>query len=209
MKKPIDITGMKFGRLTVIRYTHSNDDKKACWDCICDCGNKINTTGKSLRSGNTKSCGCYAKEIRSVANLTHGDCRNGKTKEYYIWRGIKARCLNINNKNYSLYGGRGILICKEWENDYSKFLSDMGRAPFKKATIDRINSNGNYCKDNCRWASMKEQNNNKSNNKLITFQGKTMTAKKWSEITGINYGTIIMRLHRGWTIQKTLNHGRR
>ena len=207
--KRINIKGQKFGRLTVLEYTHSNNDNKACWDCVCDCGKKINTSGKSLRTGKTKSCGCLALEIRIEANRTHGDCsrKTGKTKEYTIWRGIKDRCLNPKNKNYKNYGGRGIKIDASWIDDYGAFLKDMGRAPKGSPTIDRINTLGNYEASNCRWATWKEQQNNRTNNKLISFNGKTMNASDWSSVTGIKYGTIIMRLHRGWSNEKTLTNG--
>lgn len=209
MKRIIEPSGKKFNRLTVIKFTHINSDKKICFDCICDCGKKTNVAGKHLRSGAIKSCGCLADETRVSANTTHGDAGRGKkTNEYYIWRSIKDRCLNPKNKNYNQYGGRGISICSRWENSYSKFLIDMGRKPFEKASIDRINNNGNYTPKNCHWVDAKYQANNKRSNRKITYAGKTQSIQCWADETGIAYGTICMRLFRNWTIKKTLTYGK-
>lgn len=207
MGKRIDISGQRFGMLVVTEYSHTNSDYKACFKCKCDCGNTLITTGKSLRLGLTKTCGCTRKEMMSKSNTTHGDCRNGKTPEYNIWRSMKERCLNPNNKNYKTYGLIGITVCDEWKNSYESFLSDMGRKPFKNASIERIDNKKGYSKSNCKWASQKEQQNNKSTNRKLTHNNITESIEYWSNATGLKYGTIVMRLHRGWTIEKTLTNG--
>jgi hypothetical protein len=158
-----DISGQKFNRLTAIRY-HGSRNGRARWECLCDCGSKLVVDGKSLRNGNTKSCGCYKLEIitaRGRANLRHGDSANGKISlEYISWRAMKARCYVKGNKDFYLYGGRGISVCQRWtekKRGFQNFLEDMGRRPSSVHTLDRKNSNGNYTPMNCRWATRKEQ----------------------------------------------------
>lgn len=138
-------------------------------------------------------------------NIKHGFARRGqKTKEYHIWRGIIARCENPNNKNFHQYGGRGISICKEWRNDFTKFLKDVGKKPTPKHTIDRVDSNGNYEPNNCKWSTWKEQQNNKRSNKMLTLNGKSLTVSQWAEQLGVKQGTLYMRVHRGWSDEKIL-----
>jgi hypothetical protein len=204
MKTPINESGKRYGRLVVLNYTHSNKDKKACWDCKCDCGNIHNATGKSLRSGKCKSCGCLADETRGDAIATHGYCRGGKRAEYHVWRSMKERCSNPNNKQYSRYGGRGIKICKRWFNSFAFFIKDMGDKPSPGMTIERINNNGGYNPKNCKWATWSEQQNNKSTTRFLVLNGRKETIKQWSEITRIPYQAIVTRLYRGWSEERTL-----
>lgn len=138
-------------------------------------------------------------------NRSHGDCSGGKTKEYFIWRAMKDRCLNPNNKNYSTYGGKGVTICERWINDYAAFLADMGRANGR--TLDRQNNNEGYSPENCRWVDWKTQQNNRSNNRKITVGGVVRSIQECAQMTGLKYGTIVMRLHRGWSEEKALSHG--
>ena len=203
MKPIINEVGNTYGRLTVLSFSHMNADKKACFVCLCSCGKEMITSGKLLRSGNTKSCGCISHELISGLNRTHGDCSGGKTKEYHTWRGIIGRCEDVNHKNYDLYGGRGIRVCKRWKN-YANFLSDMGR---KKPgyTIERIDSNGDYKPSNCKWATMKQQNNNKRNNHILEHNGKKMTISQWSDEIGVKQITLLMRIRRGWSAGEAIS----
>jgi len=197
--KPIkNEVGNTYGRLTVLSFSHMNSDKKACFVCKCSCGNTTIVAGKSLRSGHTVSCGCYKLEVIANSNRSHGDCSGGKTKEYFTWRGIIGRCEDVNNKNYNLYGGRGIKVCKRWRTSYANFLHDMGR---KKPgyTIERINQNGDYKPSNCRWATMKEQNNNRRNNHILEHNGERLTVAQWSDKLGVRQITLLMRVRRGWS----------
>lgn len=156
MGKIIDITGLKFGRLTVVKYSGISRHY-ATWECICDCGRIVTVAGVSLRKGNTTSCGCYLKERITQTHRKHG---YSGTKIYYVWRAIKKRCTNPADKEFDTYGGRGIKICDEWENDFGIFLSYVSKLPHygeKGYTIDRIDNDGNYEPGNLRMATYSQQ----------------------------------------------------
>lgn len=161
MGKLIDLSGLKFGKLTVIDSCGVDKDKKLIWNCLCDCGNSKKISGNSLRRGFTKTCGCKYKDGNNKThNLT-------KTVEYRVWADIKTRCLNKNCKNWKYYGERGIKISDDWLNSFVTFLNDMGKRPSKKHSIDRVDVNGDYCKENCRWVTIDIQSKNKRNSKTL------------------------------------------
>jgi len=159
----IDLTNQKFGRLTVLEQDFSGlvCAYQACWICDCECGEQIIVRSQALRSGNTKSCGCLAHEIKKTVNIIHGD---SGSRLFKIWIGIKQRCLNSKNKHYKYYGGRGITICERWL-DYVNFKEDMHKSYLEHinlhgesdTTIDRTNKNGNYELNNCKWSTRHEQ----------------------------------------------------
>jgi len=196
----IPMIGKTFVRLTVLERAGTNTDRKAMYLCSCSCGNNIVTTGKALRSGKTKSCGCYGYEVRRKAVTKHG---YASTPIYHTWRGILDRCHNPNSVAYEKYGAVGIFVCERWRKDFGAFLSDMGERP-DGMTIERKNNALGYSPDNCLWATRKEQANNKSNNRRLTLHGTTLTMSQWSERLGINYSIIQSRLERGWDDEKTL-----
>ena len=154
--KPEDLTGKKFGRLTVIceadqKWGHRH------WRCSCECGRECVAAGTELKRSRTRSCGCVHKE-----KMTHGECADlGKFREYRIWRDMKSRCSNPKATGYGYYGAKGITVCPEWRKSFEQLLSDMGRAPTKFHSIDRMDPTGGYEPGNCRWATPREQAANK------------------------------------------------
>ena len=203
MSKRIDLTGRKIGKLTVIQYAGNDKGKNARWECRCDCGRRTVVAGNHLRNGHTQSCGCLQRDRASSSNTKHG---GSKTRLHKTWSGMKDRCLNPNNKAYERYGGRGITICDEWRDDFQAFYGwAMSNGYSDSLTIDRVDSNGNYAPSNCRWITNKEQQNNKRNNRYLTYNGETHMVKDWAKITGLNYKTILMRIdHYNWDTERAL-----
>lgn len=192
--------GKKFGRLTVLKELSKRTREHKVYVCMCDCGFSTTVVGSSLRSGNSRSCGCVKVEKFLKRITTHGMSR---TPEYKVWSAIKDRCLNKKNVRYKYYGGRGIRLCNRWKL-FKNFISDMGVRPSKLYSIDRINNNNWYSKDNCRWVTRRTQDLNKSNNRILTHMGSSHTISEWSNITGISLPTISSRLSSGWSVEKTL-----
>ncbi len=204
MGRLIDLTDKPFGRLTVIgrEFPTSKDklwrSKHTYWKCRCNCGNTLIVDGDRLRKGETKSCGCLQKELQSKKAMTHG-MRN--TRFYAIWSNIKHRCDNANCKEFSFYGGRGITYCGSWksfenfrDDMYESYLEHCRKYGERDTTIDRIDVNGNYEPNNCRWATIKEQANNRRSNFLVNVGGVDMNLSHASKITGIKKATIAYRV---------------
>lgn len=196
-----DMTGMKFGRLTVVSLnTELTTTRSAVWKCECECGKEKNIDGSSLRRGDTKSCGCYRIEKTIFTNTTHG---NSKKREYPVWIGMIRRCLNPDSNSFKRYGGRGIKVCERWRDSFENFYTDMGPRP-PGSSIDRIDNDGDYEPKNCRWATWIEQCRNRRNNRLIEHSGKIQTLSAWAIETGIDGDSISSRLKAGWTVADAL-----
>lgn len=161
MAQADDLSGIRFGRLSVLSRAES-PDYHTRWLCLCDCGNKKIARGATLKNGKTSSCGCYRREHSSIINKTHGETSGGSfTPEYVSYSRMKDRCFNKNHRQFKDYGGRGITVCDEWISDFPAFLKAMGRKPTQKHTIERVNNDLGYEPGNCRWATRAEQNLNK------------------------------------------------
>jgi len=198
-RKIIIKKGDKFGELTAIKFIETKKKSGQFWLFRCDCKvEKIICVGK-VKAGHTKSCGCLVeKRLKEGLNLKHGMYG---TKIYMSWSNMKNRCLNKNHPKFKNYGYRGITICSEWTK-FENFYKDIGERPVGK-TLDRIDNNGNYNKENCKWSTNKEQSNNRRDNHLIAYEGKTQNMKQWSEELEIEYNTLIHRLlNSKWSIKR-------
>ena len=193
----IDITGNRYGRLTVLhRSDHVNKaGKRTHWVCLCDCKTVTSVCRSSLVRGATKSCGCFRREFITKAKHIHG---LSQTPLHGLWRGMIERCHGSGGSSFSNYGGRGIQVCDRWRYSFLSFLSDMGERPGPEYSIDRINNSGHYSPENCRWVTRLAQSNNRRSNVVITYEGKTMTAAQWSRVTGVKSATICWRIRNGW-----------
>lgn len=195
-----DLTGQKFGRLTVIGLKESHTRKKY-WICQCECGNIKTVRSDSLQSGAIRSCGCLKKE-QDKKNLTkHYSHMQSGTRIYNIWQGMKSRCYNIHDPRYHRYGGRGIIICEQWLNDFNSFYDwSMHNGYSDILTIDRIDNEKGYDPDNCRWVDLKTQSRNRDSNIKITIGNATKTLMEWCEIFELDYKAIHARYTRnGYT----------
>ena len=196
------LIGERFGRLIVIGEVGRTKRMQRLWLCKCDCGNtKILTTGV-LKNGAVKSCGCLRSEMVSNKNYRHG---MSETKIYKTWKSMKYRCFNSNADEYERYGGRGITICKDWLI-FENFCNwAMQNGYDDSLTIDRIDNDGNYEPNNCRWISLRKQMRNKSINRKLTYKGETKCLIEWAEYFEINPSTIRTRIDRyGWPVEKAL-----
>lgn len=201
-----DLTGVTFGRLTV-KGRSKGPPNKAFWNCECECGQSKIIAGSKLRSGWTRSCGCLMSENCSALFTRHGFARKGRiTPEFRIWADMRNRCRNPNHKQFSDYGGRGIKVCERWES-FENFFSDMGSRP-DGLSIDRINNDGDYEPSNCRWATRKQQCNNRRVRRPRSFRiewnGKTYRVSELAKEVGLKYKTLYMRLIAGWSTEDAI-----
>ena len=204
--KFIDITGQRFGRLTVQEFD-GREDTHYYWKCVCDCGNVRRVGRTHLRNGHTKSCGCLSKEVTSKRSIIHGHCRDGLISLVYTaWTLMMQRCYNHNHPFYKNYGGRGIKVCERWHT-FENFYEDMGERPLGM-TLDRKDNDGDYCKENCRWATREEQANNRRSNVWYTHEGETKTIAQWAHFLGMRDGTLRQRLKKnGWSMERAISKG--
>ena len=196
----IDLTGRRFGKLAIVERAASKNGAR--WLCHCDCGRQKIVQGGHLRSGNSLSCGCDKNAAIGRANKTHGDTR---TRLYKIWIGMKSRCYDLNHMHFSAYGGSGITVCPAWRFEFSKFREwAMANGYDRNLTIDRIDNGLGYCPENCRWATVTEQNQNWRSTRYIEFQGQRCTLTEWAAIVGISKASLSYRLAH-WPIERALS----
>ena len=205
-----DETGNVYGKLTVLFEVHS-DKPGAYWRCRCECGHEFDIFGGNLRASQTRRKQACIK-CRPADNATHGLT---DTPEHCIWKAIRQRCFSPSSQDHGHYGGRGITVCDRW-NSFSNFLADMGPKPFPKASVGRIDNDGNYscgkCPEcvtnrwpsNCRWETQKQQTRNTSRNHVITFRGRTQCLAAWAEESCLTMSALKHRIARGWDIEKAL-----
>ena len=196
-----DLTGQRFGKLTVVEIAEHIKGKHIKWRCVCDCGKALEVLGCNLTTGHTKSCDCYKRQRTSETKITHG---MSNSRLNHIWKTIHSRCELNSNKSYKDYGGRGITVCSEWKYFESFMEWAMENGYQEHLTIERINVNGNYEPSNCKWVTIKEQANNKTNNVFITYKGETKTLAQWAEYLDLPYKTLYNRLKfLKWSIEET------
>jgi len=196
-----DLKGRVFGRMTVLERSESSSNGKTKWLCQCECGNQHAVLAAGLLNGTTKSCGCLHLETVKVNCKTHGMTN---TAAYKRWQAMRKRCTNPKAEDYGYYGGRGIVFDTRWES-FENFYADMGDPPTDKHTLDRLDSDGNYCKENCKWATRREQGNNTSRNVVIELDGVRHTMQEWCRILpNVLYSTVRSRIQKGWDPVKAL-----
>lgn len=204
MGKLRELSGQRFGRLQVIERAPDNPKRPgiACWSCLCDCDKTIVVPGGSLASGNTKSCGC----IRIEAITKHG---NSNHPLYNTWRNMIRRCYDERNQLFQYYGARGISVCDEWhgEDGFRRFGEDVGPKPVG-LTLERINNDGPYSRENCEWATYTTQERNRRYNHLVTFEGKTACLSEWAATLGISHATLSLRLKSGMPLERAMTSSR-
>jgi len=196
------MVGDKHGRWTVIsnqefrKYTHH-----IAYLCRCECGTERVMSRSLLQRGTTLSCGCLGRDVSKIKNRKHGLWRH---RLYGVWRSMKERCYNPNHDAYARYGGRGIVVCRRWISDPERFIRDNEARAKPGLTLDRINNDGPYSPENCRWVDRRTQTLNRHNNRILEFRGKRQTLAEWSAHIGIAYRTLHQRLAIGWTIPRAL-----
>lgn len=208
MSRRLELTGQKFNRLTVIEYVGQNDRNLSLWRCRCDCGNEIVRTGNAILQGHTKSCGCAKKCRHDVKKKKHGGSYDAL---YDVWVQMRRRCHNPKSSAYSYYGGRGISVCEEWRDEGTGYISfrawALQNGYTKGLTIERVDVNGNYCPENCKWIPKARQSDNTRRTIWIEYNGEKHNLKQWSRILGMSDETIRYRYHRGLPVEEVLKKG--
>ena len=210
----IDMVGKRIGKLIVLEEVGAWNSQ-IWWRCRCDCGNEKVISGATLRRGKTQSCGCVYKSSRSeiahksIAKTKHGD---SFSRLYFMWASMKARCENPNHPSYNNYGGRGVSVCEEWHNYliFKRWALETGydeNAERGKCTIDRVDTNGDYCPENCVWSDMRTQSNNRRNTPIITINGETDSLSNWARKLGLPHSLLYSRYRRGWRGEELLSKG--
>lgn len=211
MSSLIDLTGKRFGRLTVVGraadYIKPSGKRCAMWHCVCDCGKEKDILGENLKKGATRSCGCFRSDENTRQNSTH---HLSTSPLYAVWCAMKARCNNPNATYFKHYGGRGIKVCDSWMNSFESFRDwamssgyneNAGRG---ECTLDRIDNNGNYEPENCRWITSVAQANNRRSNRVFSYNGEEHNITEWAGIMGLNPKTLFNRIYSGWDFKRAI-----
>lgn len=195
-----NLTGERFGRLLVLNYAGKRG-RQVTWNCQCDCGQSKIVRALHLRSGHTQSCGCLQIEAVSSSFTTHGE---STSREFSTWLSMIQRCTNPKSTSYPGYGGRGITVDPRWINDFSAFLSHIGRAPSPGHQVDRIDNDGNYEPGNVRWATKKQNARNRRSNRMVERNGEIACLAEWCERAGLSQQLVHDRLVAGWSMEEAL-----
>ncbi len=191
MPKYKDITGQKFSRLTAMCLDHRNIHGQALWRFVCDCGNECVISMQDVKSGHTKSCGCYDKERAKFKRRTHG---MSKTPVWNVWINMIRRCTEPKNNSYADYGSRGISVCNRWSTSFKNFYDDMGQIPVAGMELDRKDNSLGYFKENCQWVTEIDQANNKRSTRIISINGGSVPLAVWCRKNGLNYKAAYHRI---------------
>jgi cytochrome c553 len=198
---PLDLTNVRFTRLTAIRLHETNSNKHRVWQCLCECGATVYATVQNLQRGKVKSCGCLKREGLPT-RMTHGHSRRGDASgTYSCWQSMRARCNRPSHPSYPTFGGRGITVCKRWMT-FENFLADMGVRP-RSLQIARLDNDGNFEPKNCKWATVSEKGLDKRTTSKYTVNGITKSFRGWADHLGINRATLFERMQK-WTLEKAL-----
>lgn len=198
-----EMIGKRYGKLVVIKDAGRTENYARKLLCRCDCGNEVVVFASNLKRNHTTSCGCVKREIiKAGAHTVHGGCGS---RLYNIWKGMRRRCQDTKAVNYERYGGRGISVCKEWDENYSNFREwSLKNGYDDDKSIDRIDNDKGYGPDNCKWSTVKEQANNRRSNHMLEVNGETHTIAEWSDITGLSQATILQRIRHGFDNEDVL-----
>lgn len=199
-----DLTGRRFGKLVVVGFAgvarKPNGHTRKMWSCRCDCGEGATSAGEDMKSGHTTSCGCVIPEASRRSATTHG---LSSTPLYHVWSTMLARCQNRRNKAYKHYGGRGIAVCDRWLS-FNNFYDDMSAGYCPGVWLDRVNNNGAYCRENCRWATPRQQNNNRRDNAMLELNGERRSLTEWSRMLNLPVSRLKFRRKMGWADHEVL-----
>jgi hypothetical protein len=198
-----DLSGRRFGKLVALRFV-ARRTHQTMWLFRCDCGTEKEIAAGVVKAGSTVSCGCHIREVTRLRSTSHGHKSGGaESPEYKSWRSMLDRCEKPSHKSFSGYGGRGVSVCSEW-HEFAAFLRDMGLRPAAGYSLDRINANGNYAPDNCRWATARTQAANRRSSRLVNIDGELVCIAEAGRRLGLGRSKVNARIHRGWTPEQAL-----
>lgn len=198
----LDKAGRRFGRLLVIGFSHMRG-RTSMWRCRCDCGNEHAVSSNNLTSNHTRSCGCLENEARKKRHAEMVKHGKSSSIEFRTWTHLRGRCNNPTDSAYAGYGGRGIKVCERWDS-FANFLADMGPRP-KGTSIDRIDNDGDYCPENCRWASSTQQGRNRRTTRMVEWEGRRLSLSDFCDQMRLNYERVYHRVQRGYTIEQAIS----